>query len=126
MIRIVSPTMPVDISVHQMNRRHLLLARSMLALIVTVWGYLFVQHAIEESGSRTFPAMAHINLREYFVVAAVFLFAPFVGACSAARLTRSPERPAALEAWLMLAAFLLCLVMSGFIYWSDYRHASRP
>ena len=96
------------------------------ALIAGVWAYMFVQHIIEESGARKFPAVAYTSIWEYAVVAVVFLVAPFLGACSGFRLVRSRQRPAVLIGWLMLAGFSLFFLMSCLIYWSDYdRYTNR-
>jgi len=99
----------------------LLLGGLMAALVLAVWGYVLVQHIIEESEPRKFPAVAYANLWEYSVVAVVFLVAPFVGACSAWRLVCSRDRSAVLIGWLMLVAFSLFFMMSCLIYWSDYQ-----
>ena len=96
-------------------------------LVVVAWGYLLVQHMIQESGPRQFPAVAHESLLECLVIAVAFLVVPFVGACRALRLVRSGERSIVLVGWFMLVTFSLLFLFSCLVYWSDYqRYASTP
>lgn len=96
------------------------------ALVLAVWVYVLVQHIINESGSRKFPAVLYTSIPEYAIVAVVFLVAPFIGACGGLRLIRSREHRAILIGWLMLIGFSLFFLMSCLIYWSDYhRYASK-
>ena len=119
--------MTADIPVSQKSwRKSLFVGGSMGVLVFGVWGYMLVQHIIEESGPRKFPAVAYTSIWEYAVVALVFLVAPFIGACSGFRLVRSRQHPAVLVGWLMLVAFVLFFLISCMIYWSDYeRYTNR-
>ena len=77
------------------------------ALVLAVWVYVLVQSIIDESSPRKFPAVLYTSIPDYAIVAIVFLVAPFIGACSGLRLTRSREHLAILIGWLMLIGFSL-------------------
>ena len=108
----------------RMNRpvRNLILSGAMALVVMGTWIFVLVEHSIEESQPRKFPSVAYESLPEYFIIAAIFLTASFVGACSAFRVIRSGER---LVGGLLLFIFSVFFLTSCLTYWSDYRKHTR-
>lgn len=54
-------------------------------------------------------------------VAAIFLIAPFIGACHAWRLTRANGHPSVIFGWIGFTTFLFVFLLSSLLFLSDYQ-----
>jgi hypothetical protein len=99
----------------------LLLPIPMLLLIVGGIAYAYIRSDILDERYGKPNVLAHVNLYEYFMVAVVFLVAPFIGGCSAFRLTRLVARPARFIGWLLVVMFSLFFLQAVLVCWSDYQ-----
>jgi Ca2+/Na+ antiporter len=91
------------------------------ALVIGTWGLVMVQHFIEESGPRNFLAVASVNIPQYFIIAAIFLAAPFIGLCSAIRVLRRRDRSMSRFGWAFAICFGSFLLFSCLVYCAEYQ-----
>jgi cytochrome bd-type quinol oxidase subunit 2 len=98
-----------------------LLSFAMLLLSVGGIAYVIVRGGVLEERYGKPNLLAHTNLYEEFIVAAIFFLAPFVGACSALRMARAPERGTKVVGWLLVVMFSLFLLQAGLVYLSEYQ-----
>lgn len=100
--------------------RNSLLCISMFILIFGDIAYAVVRDIILEDRYGKHNLVAHTNLYEESIIVLVVLVAPFIGGCSAFRLTRSANRSTKICGWFALVVFSIGFLQAATISWSQY------
>jgi len=94
----------------------------MFVLSVGGIAYVIIRDGFLEERYGKHNLLVHTNLYEAFVIDVVFLIAPFIGSCSAFRLTRSADRFLKIVGWLLLVIFSLFFFQNAEVCWTQYHN----
>ena len=101
---------------------NVLLCMLMFALTVGGIVYVIIRGSVLEERYGKGHLLTNANLYEAFATDVIFLVAPFIGCCTALRLSRSADRSAKIIGWLLVVMFALFFLQAAVIDWTQYRH----